>query len=111
MSDILIAGGGPGGLLAALALGRLGCEVTLVDPLAAPRSDTRSTAFLAPSVSFFERVGIWEGLAKTALPLEALTLVDAVGMPPVERLRRTYQAHDHGLLAFAQNVPNDDLLR
>ena len=111
MSDILIAGGGPGGLLAALALGQTGAEVTLVDPAPAPRADSRSTAFLAPSVEFLLNLGLWGELAKTALPLEALTLIDAAGSPPEERLRRTFRATDHGLEAFAQNVPNDDLNR
>ena len=109
MSDIFIAGGGPAGLIATLALARQGYGVTLADP--APRhADARSTAFLAPSVRFLETLGLWDKLASDAVPLEALTLIDAVGTPPVERTRRTFVASDHDLTAFAMNVPNDVLL-
>jgi 2-octaprenyl-6-methoxyphenol hydroxylase len=109
MSDIVIAGGGPAGSIAALAFARQGYTVTLADP--APRgTDARSTAFLAPSVRFLETLGLWDMLADVAVPLEALTLIDAVGEPPVERTRRTFQARDHDMAAFAMNVPNEALL-
>ena len=108
-TDILIAGAGPAGLAAACVLGAAGHSVTLVDPAApvtgedAPGADLRTTALLQPARVLLETAGTWEGLARHAMPLDVMRIVDAAATPPVIR---DFVASDIGLDSFGWNVPN-----
>lgn len=101
---IAIAGGGPIGLAAAIALSRCGYQVDLIAPLAPPVDDRRTVALLAASWRFLEEIGLArDALADTA-PLATMQIVDATGSlfrtPPV-----TFRASEIGLDAFGWNIP------
>jgi 2-octaprenyl-6-methoxyphenol hydroxylase len=106
--DILVVGAGPVGLAAALVLDRSGYSVALVAP---PRAgaDERTSALLAGSVAFLERIGIWPQVVEAAAPLASLRIVDATA-----RLIRApevvFNASEIGLPAFGYNIPNAALL-
>lgn len=56
-AEIIVAGTGPAGLMAALALAASGREVVLVGP-GVNLSDRRTTALMKPSLDFLARIGI-----------------------------------------------------
>lgn len=110
--DILVSGGGIAGLIAAAAFGAEGFSTLCVDPAppvadeAAAGADLRSTAFLAPSVAFLERIGLWEQLAPFATPLQIMRIVDAGGERSDARLTRDFDAAEIGDRPFGWNLPN-----
>lgn len=105
--DAGVAGAGLAGLTAALALGLRGYRVTAVAPVQT-RPDLRTTALLADSVVFLERLGVWEEVSGEAAPLVTMRLIDATGRlfraPQVD-----FNAGEIGLKAFGYNVRNDVL--
>ncbi|MGR3757769.1 MAG: FAD-dependent monooxygenase [Tranquillimonas sp.] len=110
--DILVSGAGIAGMAAARGLAAQGFRVCLVDPsppvqdAGHDRADLRSTAFLRPARTLFEDLDLWPALADHATPLDALRLVDTVGMPPRIRESRTFLAGDLGVDSFGWNLPN-----
>ncbi|MFN4102390.1 MAG: FAD-dependent monooxygenase, partial [Pararhodobacter sp.] len=110
--DILISGGGIAGLIAAAAFGAEGFSVLCVDPAppvtdeAADGADLRTTALLTPSVTFLERIGLWDRLAPHATPLQVMRIVDAGGAEPRARLTRDFDAAEIGGQPFGWNLPN-----
>ncbi|AXC49958.1 UbiH/UbiF family hydroxylase [Paracoccus suum] len=111
-TDILIAGGGPAGLIAALAFGADGHRVLCLDPAppvtaeGADGADLRSTAFLTPSLAVLRRSGLWERLAPHATPLQRMRIVDAGGAAPAPRLTCDFDAADISAEPFGWNVNN-----
>lgn len=110
--DILIAGAGLAGLIAAAALGRAGYGVALVDPdMSAPdaasdRADWRSTAFLQPSRGVLERAGLWDGIASEAAALGTMRIVDLDIRTGEVRASRDFVASDISDQPFGWNFPN-----
>lgn len=104
---VTVVGGGPSGLIAALALASGGLPVTLVAPPRAP--DPRTTALMDGSVRALEALGLWERLRKDASPLRVMRLVDGtrrlLRAPEVE-----FRAGELGLEGFAWNLENEVLL-
>src|ERR1700694_1287941 len=74
-AEVAVVGGGPAGLIAAVALAAAGAETVLIAP--APGSDQRTTALLDGSVKALSALGVWEMLAPWASALKVLRLVDA----------------------------------
>jgi 2-octaprenyl-6-methoxyphenol hydroxylase len=108
-AEIAVVGGGPSGLVAAIALAAAGTETLLyAPPPAGP--DRRTTALLDGSVRTLEALDVWRELAPYAAPLARLRLVDAT-----QRLIRapevTFEAHELGLSAFGHNIENEVLRR
>lgn len=107
-TEVAVVGGGPAGLIAAIALARRGARVTLLAPKP-PHVDRRTTALLGRSVDILQELGIWEAIAPRAAPLTKLRLVDGT-----RRLVRTpevtFEAGEIGLDAFGYNIPNEELL-
>ncbi|MEO8669616.1 MAG: UbiH/UbiF family hydroxylase [Bauldia sp.] len=107
--DILVVGGGPVGLAAALLLDQAGYRVTLVAPPATVE-DERTSALLAGSVRLLEQIGVWPRVAGSAAPLRTLRIVDATN-----RLIRApevvFNAGEIGLETFGYNLPNTALHR
>ena len=107
-TDIVVAGTGPAGLIAALGLAQEGFSVALAGP-PVNTSDRRTTALMKPSLDFLERLGLLEPISTDAAPLMAMRIVDAttrlVRAPTV-----TFRASEIGEDAFGLNIPNTHLL-
>ena len=108
--DVVVAGGGPAGLIAAAALAAQGVQVLLADPGPAPatsaRGDLRSTAFLHAARDLLCRIGLWDRLEPQAVPLDGLRMVDLeAGDPPAVRAERVFRDAGGGPLAW--NFSND----
>ena len=56
--DIAVVGGGPTGMLAALAAATAGWTTTLVAP--EPGHDPRTSAVMMPALETLEALGVWE---------------------------------------------------
>ena len=107
-AEVVIVGGGPAGLTAAIALAGAGVATALVDP-PATAADNRTTALLAGSVTALDTLGIWERCRAQAAPLRVLRIVDDTA-----RLLRApevrFEASEIGLAAFGHNIENRFLL-
>jgi 2-octaprenyl-6-methoxyphenol hydroxylase len=110
--DILISGGGVAGLSAAIALGQSGFSVLCVDPAPpvtdrnSTGADLRSTAFLMPSVTLLQEIGLWDRLSPFAAPLQIMRIVDAGGEAGEARKSRDFDASDISENPFGYNLPN-----
>jgi 2-octaprenyl-6-methoxyphenol hydroxylase len=107
-TDIIVAGSGPAGLIAALALAHDGFDIVLAGP-APSQTDRRTTALMLPSLALLDRLGVGAALASEAAPLEAMRIADVTG-----RLVRsptvTFRAAEIGEPRFGLNMPNTHLL-
>jgi 2-octaprenyl-6-methoxyphenol hydroxylase len=105
--DVAVIGGGPAGLVAAIALEAAGAATVLIAPEA--KADTRTTALLSGSVTALDALGVWERCLPYAAPLERLRIVDDSG-----RLFRgpevSFAASEIGRDAFGYNIENRHLL-
>src|SRR5215471_15920155 len=99
-----VIGGGPAGLVTALALAHFGVPTVLVAPPPS-RVDNRTTALMAPSVKALEALGVWSRCREHAAPLRVMRIADDTG-----RLWRApevrFAAAEIGLEAFAWNIEN-----
>lgn len=103
-AHVLVAGTGPAGLVAALALSRAGFKVTLAGPEAAT-GDGRTTALMNPALAMLDRIGVLEAVKRQAAPLKVMRIIDAT-----QRLIRsptvTFRASEIGEEQFGMNMPN-----
>ncbi|MFS0900543.1 FAD-dependent monooxygenase [Mycolicibacterium litorale] len=74
-TDVLVAGGGPVGLVAACELARRGVAVRIVDKLAAPTDQSRAIAVHARSLDMFARMGILDELVATGVKSTGMKLL------------------------------------
>src|SRR5690348_8305774 len=99
-AEVAVVGGGPAGLVCAIALKAAGVDTLFVAPAAEP--DHRTTALLAGSVTALETLGVWDGCRPHAAPLSAIRIVDDTA-----RLVRApevlFTAAEIGLEAFGYN--------
>src|SRR5579862_1467439 len=106
-AEAAVIGGGPAGLVAAIALATAGIDTLLIAPPAEP--DHRTTALLAGSVTALETLGVWPDCVPQAAPLRKIRLVDAT-----QRLIRApevlFAAGEIGLDAFGYNIENKHLV-
>jgi 2-octaprenyl-6-methoxyphenol hydroxylase len=105
-AEVAVVGGGPAGLIAAVALATAGADTVLFAPPSGP--DRRTTALLDGSVKALAALGLWEALAPHASALRVLRLVDAT-----RRLIRApevaFDCAELGLEAFGYNIENEAL--
>jgi 2-octaprenyl-6-methoxyphenol hydroxylase len=107
-AEVVVVGGGPAGLTAAVALAQAGVETALLTRTASA-PDGRTTALLAGSVTALDTLGIWGRCTDYAAPLSVMRIVDDTG-----RLIRApevrFAAAEIGLPAFGYNIENRHLL-
>ena len=106
-AEVAVVGGGPAGLMSALALAAGGVDTLLIAP--APADDHRTTALFAGSVTALETLGVWEACLPHAAPLITIRIID-----DTQRLLRapevTFTAAEIGLDAFGYNIENRHLI-
>jgi 2-octaprenyl-6-methoxyphenol hydroxylase len=107
--DVIVAGAGPAGLVAAcLAAGR-GFSTALITGPLSDRPDPRTVALMQPSLAVLETCGLWpEMLRDHSAPLRKLRLIDDTGslLPAPEIV---FAADELGLDAFGWNIPLSSL--
>jgi 2-octaprenyl-6-methoxyphenol hydroxylase len=106
-AEVVVIGGGPAGLTAAVALASAGVTTVLVAKR--PPPDNRTTALLSGSVAALEALDVWPLCRAQSAPLTAIRLID-----DTRRLVRApevlFEADEIGLDAFGHNIQNRDLL-
>jgi 2-octaprenyl-6-methoxyphenol hydroxylase len=106
-AEVAVVGGGPAGLVAAIALATAGVETLLIALPAEP--DHRTTALLSGSVTALETLGVWPACVPHAAPLRKIRLIDAT-----QRLIRApevlFTAVEIDLDAFGHNIENRHLV-
>jgi 2-octaprenyl-6-methoxyphenol hydroxylase len=103
-AEVVVVGGGPAGLTAAIALAGAGIETAVVG-MSAAASDNRTTALLTSSVTALDALSVWGRCTDRAAPLRRMRLVDDTA-----RLLRApevcFDAAEIGLPAFGYNIEN-----
>jgi 2-octaprenyl-6-methoxyphenol hydroxylase len=106
--DIVVIGGGPAGLSAAIALAEAGAKTALLARRVA-YADNRTTALLGATVDFLERLDVWPRCRDKAAALQVMRLVDDTG-----RLIRApeirFDCQEIGLDQFGFNIDNRTLV-
>jgi len=103
-AEVVIVGGGPAGLTAAIALASAGVETALIaKSIVAP--DARTSALLQGSTKALETLGVWQRCREHAAPLRVMRIVD-----DTNRLLRApevcFDAREIGLDVFGHNIEN-----
>jgi len=106
-AEVAVIGGGPAGLVAAIALKAASLETLLIAPPV--EADHRTTALLAGSVTALATLSVWAECLPHAAPLRKIRLIDDTG-----RLLRapevTFDAAEIDLDAFGYNIENRHLI-
>jgi 2-octaprenyl-6-methoxyphenol hydroxylase len=106
-AEVAVVGGGPAGLVSAIALAAAGVDTLVVAPRAI--ADHRTTALLSGSVTALATLGVWPACLPHAAPLKKLRIVDATGR--ILRAPEVHFAADEICLdAFGYNIENRYLL-
>ncbi len=107
MSQIIVVGAGPLGMMAALSLSKQGQKVLLIGP--EPAKDGRTTAILNQGISFLKTINVWQKLSDQTAPMRFMRIADGT-----KRLIRAPEAHfdaaEIGLSSFGHNIENTGLL-
>ena len=103
-TEILVAGNGPAGMAAAIAMAKAGFAVTIAAP-PTTKPDHRTTTLMMPSIRFLNELGAWDKVRPQAAPLATMRIVDATNR--LVRARTvSFQAAEIGEDAFGWNMPN-----
>ncbi len=102
--DVVVVGGGPAGLAAAIALAQAGARTALI-ARRSPYADNRTTALLGGSIDFLQGLEVWPRCKDKAAELLVMRLVDDTG-----RLIRApevrFSCDEIGLDVFGYNIEN-----
>jgi 2-octaprenyl-6-methoxyphenol hydroxylase len=115
-ADLLIVGGGMVGAATAVALGRAGLEVVLVDAAPAPERespghDGRSSAIAFASQQALAQLGIWAGMAQEAEPILDIRVSDGRPGQPAAPLFLHYDHRESGLGAPFGHIVENHVIR
>jgi 2-octaprenyl-6-methoxyphenol hydroxylase len=103
-TEILVAGTGPAGTIAALSLAQAGFPVVLAGP-PPRRDDKRTVALMRPALASLDRIGVLTRVSDRSQPFNIMRIVDATS-----RLVRgpvvTFRASEIGEESFGLNIPN-----
>jgi len=106
-AEAAVVGGGPAGLVSAIALAAAGVRTLLIAPPAP--ADHRTTALLAGSVTALATLGVWQACVADAAPLKKIRIID-----DTRRLLRAseigFDAAEIELDAFGYNIENRHLI-
>lgn len=106
--DVMVIGGGPAGVAAAIAIAATGASTALI-ARRLPYGDNRTTALLGDSIDLLDRLDVWRRCISKAAALRVMRLVD-----DTDRLIRApevaFRAEEIGLDAFGYNIENRELM-
>ena len=110
-TDVFIAGAGLAGSIAALSYSKAGRNVIVADPFTYSENahvDYRTTAYLQPSKLFLERLGIWEAIEDSAMPLEVMKIIDSYSIrnEDIIKSQKEFKSAEISDLPFGWNVKN-----
>src|SRR5258705_11697867 len=107
--DVVVIGGGPAGVAAAIALAETGANAALV-ARRAPYGDNRTTALLGGTVDFLEHLEAWPRCKDKAAPLQRMRLVDDTGRL-IRAPEARFSCHEIGLRGFGCIFDSRALMR
>ena len=110
-TDVFISGAGLAGSIAALSYSKAGRNVVVADPYIYGNNaqiDYRTTAYLQPSKLFLEKLGIWEAIEDSAMPLEIMKIMDSSNIKNGDKIRsqNEFASAEISDLPFGWNVKN-----
>ena len=105
--EVLIAGAGLAGLVAAIGFERAGFDVILCGE-AEPAANGRTVALFDSSIRLLAALGLWDAVEPRAAPLRALRIIDDTGSL-WSAAPTTFRAGEIGLEAFGWNIENAEL--
>jgi 2-octaprenyl-6-methoxyphenol hydroxylase len=106
--SVIVVGGGPAGMLAAIALAAGGVRTALVAPRQ-PYGDNRTTALLAGSLNALKALDVWRRCEARAQPIATIRLIDdRSGLLKAPEV--AFEAAEIGLPAFGHNIENRVLM-
>ena len=110
-TDVFIAGAGLAGSIAALSYSKAGRNVIVADPFTYSDNaqvDYRTTAYLQPSKLFLKRLGIWEAIEDSAMPLEVMKIIDSSSIKNGDKIKtqKEFKSAEISDLPFGWNVKN-----
>jgi len=110
--EAAVIGAGPAGLVAALALAKLGLQTAIVAPAYVPgraAADHRTTALIGPSMELLKNIGVWHACEPHAEALAAVRIIDDRGAL-VRTPEVVFRASEVGRPSFGANIANPILL-
>jgi 2-octaprenyl-6-methoxyphenol hydroxylase len=106
-AEVAVVGGGPAGLVSAIALAAAGVKTCLIAPAAV--ADNRTTMLISSSLIALETLGAWQACLPYAAPLRKMRIID-----DTRRLLRApevcFAAAEIDLEAFGYNIENRHLI-
>ena len=107
-TDILVAGAGASGLIAAIALARAGHSVAIVGKIPGPLPG-RTVALFEGSLRLLDDLALRAPVEDGSAPVLGIRIIDdtaSLFRPPPA----LFEASEIGLDAFGLNIPNDDIV-
>ena len=109
-TEVLIIGGGIGGLALACLLGQTGLNIGIIEPRALPLEEKtehygRTAALMGASENILKSLGLWDELAARTAPLNAMKIIDDSN-PNIEPVIIDFPANDIGKENYGHNIPN-----